>query len=342
MKPVPKDVHYQPVSSASPETKCDARRALIVGIDDYADSPLSGCVNDAERMHEVLSKHHDGSPNFDCDVQLAPKGNGHRRITRSMLRDHLEDLFEREADVALFYFSGHGMVNSIGGYLNTQGAERDGYSMAEILTFANNSKPIIKEVIIILDCCHSGAMGHEPSLNSERAILREGLSVLTSSRSTQPSMEAKGAGIFTSYVCDALEGGAADMRGNVTIADVYAYVDRALGAWNQRPLFKSHVSTLISLRQCEQVIEGSILRMITQYFEDPDAQLQLDPSFEPTAEPKNEENQKIFAHLQKMRAARMVVPEGTPHMFDAAMLRRPCRLTPLGKHYWHLAKNGLI
>ncbi len=41
-------------------------RALIVGVDNYPDSPLDGCVNDAEQMTEVLSKNADGSPNFHC------------------------------------------------------------------------------------------------------------------------------------------------------------------------------------------------------------------------------------------------------------------------------------
>ena len=41
------------------------RRALIVGIDDYPEVPLSGCVNDARKILSVLSRNEDGTPNYD-------------------------------------------------------------------------------------------------------------------------------------------------------------------------------------------------------------------------------------------------------------------------------------
>lgn len=49
------------------------KRALIVGIDDYSHPlhPLGGCVNDAKKMHKVLSSNEDGSPNFDCKLLTA-------------------------------------------------------------------------------------------------------------------------------------------------------------------------------------------------------------------------------------------------------------------------------
>ena len=123
------------------------RKALIVGIDDYPEAPLSGCVNDAKKVCDVLSKNQDGSPNFDCRAFLAPKGN----ITRHVLRENVKNLFAHEAEVSLFYFSGHGTVNNLGGYLVTQDYEVDdeGVSMHDIITFANDSKT--REVILILD-----------------------------------------------------------------------------------------------------------------------------------------------------------------------------------------------
>ena len=41
------------------------RKALIVGIDNYPTSPLTGCVNDATAVAQSLRKNGDGSPNFD-------------------------------------------------------------------------------------------------------------------------------------------------------------------------------------------------------------------------------------------------------------------------------------
>jgi hypothetical protein len=46
--------------------------------------------------------------------------------------------------------------------------------------------------------------------------------------------------------------------------------------------------------------------------------------------------------LQRMRAARLVEPIGTEHLYWAAMQERPVRLTPLGQHYWRLAKDKRI
>jgi hypothetical protein len=135
------------------------RRALCVGIDQYAFAALHGCVSDAERVESVLRRHQDGSPNFDCKTLIAPEGGGSDTITRSVLRESVERLFKDPAEVALFYFSGHGTVNNLDGYLVTQDAKKydEGVAMGEILNWANEAKAT--EVVIFLDCCFSGALG---------------------------------------------------------------------------------------------------------------------------------------------------------------------------------------
>jgi hypothetical protein len=155
-------------------------------------------------------------------------------------------------------------------------------------------------------------------------------------------VEKSGGGLFTSLVCDALDGGAADVSGKVTVAGIYAYVDEALGAWDQRPLFKIHVSKLVPLRNCETAVDLKILRMLPQYFKSPSDEYALDPSYEPTAEPRHPEHEEIFVHLQRLRAARLIVPVGEEHLYYAAMKSKSCRLTALGVHYWHLAKSRKI
>jgi hypothetical protein len=71
-----------------------------------------------------------------------------------------------------------------------------------------------------------------PAANSTQAALRGGLSILTASRSSRSSLELGERGLFTELVCSALDGGAADILGNVTVASIYAYVDQAFGAWD--------------------------------------------------------------------------------------------------------------
>jgi uncharacterized caspase-like protein len=324
------------------------RRALVVGIDNYPTAPLSGCVKDANVIRDLLAKNEDGSPNFDCRLITAPN----EKVSRALLKKHVESLFQDEADVALFYFSGHGTANNLGGYLVTQDAERydAGVAMQDVLALANQATRI-KEVVVLLDCCFSGAFGQLPVINNDSALLREGLTILTASRSDQVSMEAGGAGVFTSLVSGALSGGASDVLGKVTIAAVYAYVDQALGPWDQRPLFKSHVSKLISLRNCRPIVPLEKLRMLPKYFPTPDHEFRLDPSFEPykndpayahEALPRSVKNEEVFRDLQNYRAAHLLVPLGEEHMYYAAMNRKSCTLTPLGRFYWLLANEGKI
>src|SRR5712691_8990338 len=176
------------------------RRALCIGIDEYAFGPLHGCVSDARRVEAVLRKHQDGSPNFECKTLVAPPGAGTDVVTRTVLREHLERLFKDPADVALLHFSGHGTVNDLDGYLVTQDAAAydEGLAMTEVLKMANDSNT--EEVVIILDCCHAGSLGNPPVVNNTKAMLREGLSILTASRGDQVSVEVSGAGLFTSLV----------------------------------------------------------------------------------------------------------------------------------------------
>jgi len=186
------------------------------------------------------------------------------------------------------------------------------------------------------------ALGQLPAVDNDTAVLKEGVSVLSASRAAEVSMEVDGGGLFTKLVCDALSGGGADVCGKVTVASVYAYVDQALGGWDQRPLFKSHVSKLVSLRTCTPAVDAKILRLLPRYFNSAKDEYPLDPSYEPEAEPKHPEHEGIFAHLQKLRAARLVVPVGEEHMYFAAMNSKSCKLTALGAYYWHLANGGKI
>lgn len=318
------------------------RRALCVGIDGYSFGPLRGCVNDAQRMAELLAKHEDGSPNFDCRTIVAPKGGANDVMTRAKLKQAIGQLFKDKADIALFHFSGHGTENDLGGYLVTQDAKTydEGVPMIDILKMANDSKA--EEVVIILDCCHSGNFGNVPVIDNTRAMLREGVSILTASRADQESVEVGGGGLFTSLVGDALEGGAADLLGEVAAPAIYSFVETALGAWKQRPLFKSHLSKVVPLRKCKPPIDTVILRELPTLFPVPAEDLLLGPEYETNCEQKDDAKNKMFCKLQALNRVHLVVPVGASHMYDAAMQSKTCRLTAAGRYYWRLAKDNRI
>jgi hypothetical protein len=317
-----------------------SRRALVVGIDDYSGAPLAGCVNDANAVAELLSKHADNSPNFAVQLMTAPSAS----VTKVALLRAIKKLFNEadDCDVALFYFSGHGTENDLGGYLVTQDAAQydEGVSLTDVLALANASRA--RERVIILDSCHSGHLGTVPATGSDVGQLSEGVSVLTAARSTQYAMEVRGRGVFTELVCGALEGGASDVVGETTVAGVYTYVEQALGPWDQRPMFRANVAKLVSLRANQPSVALETLRLLPSWFPSTGTVFALDPSFEPTEKPKNVVNEALFAKLQKCRASKLVEPVDEDHMYYAAMHSTGCTLTPLGIHYWRLAQNGRL
>jgi hypothetical protein len=315
------------------------RRALLVGINHYPSAPLAGCINDARAMDRLLRRHDDGAVNFDTQLLTSDADD----VTRAVLREDIAALLADPAEVALLYFSGHGTENDLGGYLATADAALydEGVSLADVLTLANRAKHIA-EVVVILDTCHSGWLGTVPAIDNMQASLREGLSILTASRSSQVSLERDGASVFTDLVCSALDGGAADILGDVSVAGVYAYVDQALGAWDQRPLFKSHVSRMLSLRRCKPAIDIGILRRLPDWFASPEAELPLGPRHEASAEPHDADAEATFRCLQRCNRVKLVEPVGEEDMYYAAINGTGCRLTALGRFYWRLAADGRI
>ena len=314
------------------------RRALVVGINDYPPAPLSGCVNDANAVATVLETHGTESPNFEIRLVTSPP----KSVTRAQLRKDITKLFATECDIALFYFSGHGYVRTGDGCIVTKDAQRydEGISMTDILGLANNSP--VKNRVILLDCCFSGNMGTPNTTGNGVAQIAEGVTVLTASRASEVAMEQAGGGVFTDLVLDALRGGAADLRGHITPGSIYAYVDQALGAWDQRPIFKTNVTQFTSLREVQPQVPLETLRKLVIYFPNPQDEHPLDPTYEDMEEGFDPDNVKTFKDLQKMEGVGLVVPVGEEHMYFAAMHSKSCRLTALGAQYWRLAKEGKL
>jgi uncharacterized caspase-like protein len=225
------------------------RRALLVGINDYEWAPLRGCVNDANNMTTVIKEHYNEKENFHCKTYTSDKC----KITKAKLMGSIQELFSKEADMVLFYFSGHGFQNNLGGTLVTQDAIKnaEGISLSDIITIANQANHI-KQTLIILDCCHSGHLGSIPAIDQNKALLRKGVSVLTASLGSELAVEKRTEkqGLFTSILLEALQGGASNILGWVTAASMYDYVEKILGPWDQRPVFKAHITEMTPLRYC--------------------------------------------------------------------------------------------
>lgn len=322
------------------------RIALIVGIDYYKHGgSLFGCVNDAHSVKAALERHDGGSINFDC--KLLTGTNDNDSVNRNQLKDSIEELFKQDADVALFYFAGHGHIEPSGGYILASDAERGdgGVCLSDILNYANSSPA--KNKLIILDSCHSGIAGNRPS--EDAANLSEGLTVLTASTKDQYASEINGRGVFTTLLIDALNGSAANLMGDVTPGSIYAHIDQSLGAWEQRPVFKTNVKQFISLRKVSPPISTNDLRRILEFFPTAGYEYNLDPTYEPETKGRDKgmpepikEHTQIFSILQQYNRLNLLVPVGAEHMWNAAMESKSCKLTALGEHYRRLVEKNRI
>jgi hypothetical protein len=324
------------------------RKALIVGIDYYSSvPPLHGCVNDAHSVKSTLERHTDGSVNFS--VKLLSGTGPSEAVTRSELKDAVKELFAGDSETALFYFAGHGFIEITGGYLITSECKSgdDGLSLNDVLILANGSAA--KNKVIILDSCHSGVAGTSANNKTHSAELAEGITILTASTADQYATEQNGSGVFTTLLVDALSGAAANLVGDVTPGSVYAHIDQSLGPWEQRPVFKTNVKSFVSLRRVQPPIALSDLRRLSELFPSPGFEHPLDPTYEPELKgrdpgmpPPNPENTRTFAVLQKYNRLNLLVPVDAPHMWNAAMESKACRLTALGEHYRRLVEKNRI
>lgn len=136
-----------------------------------------------------------------------------------------------------------------GGYLVTTDCDKGspGVKMTDILEIANNSK--CKNRVIILDCCFAAKMG-ETLLMNNSSILGEGVTIIAESQTWQASEEDEETehGVFTDLLIQGLHGRAADVSGNITSASLYSFVDQLLGAWQQRPVFKTNSSQFLPIK----------------------------------------------------------------------------------------------
>ncbi|MBR4793343.1 MAG: caspase family protein [Bacteroidaceae bacterium] len=324
------------------------KRALLIGINNYPGHELKGCVEDIQQVKAAIEKNGDGTPNFD--VMMMPDVQTSAEVMESIQR-----LFNGDGEAALLYFSGHGFVNDTGAEIVmprdtvTPGHYYMGIQMRTIMDVVNNSK--VRNKIVILDCCHSGNMG-KYKLEDSSSHIQSGVSILTACRDDEYAEEIGGHGVFTELLCTALNGGAADYCGNITVGGIYSYIDRSLGAWQQRPVFKTNVTEFAPLKKVEPQVPLSVIRELTNLFSNPTETLALDPSFEDTNDPSvvhvfkepyaDQENVAKFKILQKLQSIGFVKPVDATFMYFAAMESKGCNLTALGRYYWRLVNDGRI
>ena len=320
------------------------RRALLIGIDNYpAPNTLNGCVADVMMFRDALASNGDGSPNFEietlCDVQSGRVAMG-----------QIESLFAGDHEVALLYFSGHGCENSTGSEIvfpleAGSGGYYKGLQMRSIMDIVNRSPA--KNKVIILDCCHAGDFGRY-SIDVDNSDLRPGVTILSACKGDEEARLdlAAGHSVFTEALCMALNGAAADYLGNITVGSLYAYMDRFFTAAEQRPVFKTNATEFTPIRKLSPKVPTTVINEMTALFPDVNGEYPLDSSYEETnvegkvqglKEPQADNvHVDVMKKLQSLVRIGFVEPVGEEYMYYAAMNSKSCRLTELGKYYWHL------
>lgn len=162
-----------------------SRDALIVGINNYEDDNLPNLnapAEDAEALAKLLKEYGDfkiwrlpEGINSDTGSAYVSKKT---KVTLTQLKKALVQLFKPEGstqftDTALFYFSGHGIRDTIGlqeCFLATSDVEPEkefnGLSLRWLRELLRESP--VKQQLVWLDCCHSGKL-----LNLSQADPRE-------------------------------------------------------------------------------------------------------------------------------------------------------------------------
>jgi uncharacterized caspase-like protein len=148
-----------------------------------------------------------------------------------------------EADLLLFYFSGHGIAEGGESYLVPRDAKlaalkQTAVAMKDVREIMESS--VARAKVIVLDACHSGAaIGKARPTMTPEFIERvfteaEGMAILASCKQGQQSWEwpAQQRSVFTHFLLEAIQGKADfDGKGFVTVSDASRYVTDGVKAW---------------------------------------------------------------------------------------------------------------
>jgi hypothetical protein len=321
------------------------RRALLVGIEEYENERLVGCVEDAEQMRDLLSTHAAGEANYRTNSVLSSDGP----VTRSTLRSALDEHFANaDGFDLLLYFSGHGAVSSWGAELVTyeySDPGTGGVSMHEIAALASKTKA--REVIVIFDCCFSGAFSDpvEKPLDilAEQALVKEDMSIMAGSRGSQLAFGNDSGGFFTSALVRGLEGAAGDLFGNVTPLRLHEFALRAFEQETaQQPVLKTYHVHPPVLRRVNPLIARQTLDKVLTLFPDPDDAISITPEQvqAPTGVPSTA--QEEFFDLARLERVGFIELEGVECLGHAAGAGNVIKLSSLGRYYYELVEQNLL
>jgi hypothetical protein len=214
-----------------------ARKALVVATYDYRDTGLRRLAapeHDAESLAAVLAD--PDVAGFDVTTLV----NEPHHVVGEAIADFYAGCLRD--DLALLYFSGHGLKDDEGRlHLAMSNTRREALLFTAISAAQLNDAmdaSASRRKVLILDCCYSGAFPAGRVAKSDEGVQTlerfqgKGRAVLTASDATQYAFEGDsltGAGsssVFTRYLVEAIRSGAADLDedGDIALDELYSYV----------------------------------------------------------------------------------------------------------------------
>lgn len=209
--------------------------ALIIGVSEYQPglNLLPGVVKDVEGMQRVL-RH----PNLGGFDEVKPLINPDATEMQEAIETFLSDC--TKDDLALLFFSGHGLKDDVGDLFFATRTTRK-TAKGELLKASTVSASFVRHCmdnadcnrqVLILDCCFSGAFPYgktssEP-IDLQALLGGEGRAVLSSSTSTQVSLvdqQGSDLSLYTRFIVDGIELGAADTNrdGSISVVELHDY-----------------------------------------------------------------------------------------------------------------------
>lgn len=215
------------------------RYAVVVGIEQYRTKlpKADFAARDAQTMKDYLTKTMGFS---DENVALLVNENATRTDIEKYVEHWLPNRVEKDSTVFIYY-SGHGAPNAKTGEAflvpydgDPAFVEATGYPLKRL--YEQLGKLPVKEVVVLLDSCFSGAGGRSVIgkgmrpmvLSVENPVLASGKTVvLAASKGDQVSStyDQKGHGLLTYFFLKGLRGEAdINKDGSVDLAEVYNYL----------------------------------------------------------------------------------------------------------------------
>ena len=227
------------------------KQALVVGINNYMTAPsLSYADHDARELASALQM-----PEFNFNTEVLIDSDA----SIENVKVALSSLLSGGAGVKVFYFAGHGYASNEQVYLVAADESEDNpgiplHWLREQVLAAKNT------VIVILDCCHSGAASvrgsstfrwlSEADLDRSIGALGTGKILLAACMDRETAQETRDTahGIFTFHLLEGLMGGASNLQGLITPIGLFDYIaGRFTEDGMQTPVFKGEQAGSIIL-----------------------------------------------------------------------------------------------